>query len=318
MFKETVIFKPKLDPADLKSMERTLASRFSGIAKKFGKGMVNALKGGGIVGIATTVIDKLLNPLQETQESIDRVLRQGDDIVTNAKQFGTTAGKLFRLQLLAKSTGLDEGNLDMLINKFQTAVAEAIADPNKQTAVRQFTGEKDTAEAFFQFIQSMQKLTKTQQLVVQQEVFGEKQILKMADFLQTDFAAQSKLLGGPTAEQLTPRLNNLANLNDRKDLLGAKREEMDVFKKGALINEQMVNLQDAAAKRELERENAQIKSYESLANLSAASNEIIDLGKNLLLTATSALTKLTDMAENVKAVSKSRWVKGIMKTLGGD
>lgn len=316
MFKEILQIIPKLSPSDLTNMERSLGSRFGKIAKKFGKGLLGALSGGGIAGIALGLVDKLLNPLKETQEAIDRVLKQGDDIVTNAKQFGTTAGKLFRLQQLAKSTGLDPQQLFVLLEKFQGTVAEAAADPNKPTSVRQFVGEKDQAEAFFNFIQSLQKMTKTQQVLVQQEVFGEKQILKMADFLQTDFGAQTKLLGGPSAEKLTPGLEKLGNLNDLKDALEARRELNDVLKKSQSINEGMVRAQDTAAKLELDKENQRIKGYENLAAISDASARITNLVDQGVVMLGGLVTKVTDLTNNVKKLTESRAVKGIMKWIG--
>jgi hypothetical protein len=316
MFKEVLFLQPKLSPSDLNAMDRQLSSRFASISKKFGKGLVGVLAGGGIAGAALGIVDKLLNPLKETQDAIDRTLKHSDDLVTNAKQFGTTAGKLFKLQLLAKSTGLDEGSLDVLITKFQGAVAEAKADPNKETSVRNFVGKEDTAEAFFQFIQSLQKMTKSQQILVQNEVFGEKQILRMNDFLQTDFADQTKKLGGPTSAQLTPGLNKLNDLNDQKDLLTARREQEDVFKKAGIINEGMIKAQDEALKRADKLENDQIKSYQDLAAISAASNELLNLGKEALLGVTSLVVKVTDLAANVKALSSSRAVRGFMKFFG--
>lgn len=316
MFKETLLIQPKLDPSDLNRMERSLSSRFGNVAKKFGKGLVSALTGGGIAGLAIGLIDKILNPLKETQEAIDKVLKQGDDIVTNAKQFGTTAGKLFRLQQLAKSTGLDESSLNTLLTKFQGAVAEATADPNKQTSVRQFVGQADTADAFFEFMQGLQKLDKTQQVLVQQEVFGEKQILKMADFLQTDFGWQQKLLGGPASDTMTKPLERLARMNDFKDVLQANREMTDLVKKSKIINADMVRSQDARAKLDLERENKQIKSYNDLAAISNASNEILNLVKEGTLGLTSMLVKVTDLSNNIRKLMDSRAVKGMMKWIG--
>lgn len=318
MFKEILQIIPKLSPNDLNNMERSLASRFGKIAKKFGSGLTAALTGGGIAGLALGLIDKLLNPLKETQDAIDRVLKQGDDLVTNAKQFGTTAGKLFRLQQLAKSTGLDEGSLDVLITKFQGAVAEAVADPNKPTAVRAFVGQKDSAAAFFEFIQSLQKMTKTQQVLVQQEVFGEKQILRMADFLQTDFAAQAKLVGGPSSDQLTPGLEKLGALNDLKDAREATRTLNDTLKKSGEITKSMIEAQDAKAKRELEQENRNIKAYETLNALSSSVDEIVNLARNLVTTLSGAVVKFYDLAENVKKLTNSRAMKGFMKILGGN
>jgi hypothetical protein len=59
------------------------------------------------------------------------------------------------------------------------------------------------AEAFFEFVQSMQNLTDTQKSLVQQEVFGERQILKVSEFLNADFRKISREVGGPSAEELT-------------------------------------------------------------------------------------------------------------------
>jgi hypothetical protein len=317
VFKEILQIIPKLSPNDLNNMERSLSTRFGRIAKKFGKGLAASLAGGGIAGLALGLIDKLLNPLKETQEAIDRVLKQGDDIVTNAKQFGTTAGKLFRLQQLAKSTGLDEGSLDILLQKFQTAVAEAAADPKKQTSVRQFVGEKDSAEAFFSFIQSLQRLDKNQQVLVQQEVFGEKQILKMADFLQTDFAKQAKVVGGPSSDELQPGLEKIGALNDLKDALEARRTLQDTMRKGRLLNEGMIRSQDAREKLTLEQENKRIQSYDNLASISEASIRLQTLMEQGIALVGGLVTKVTDLAANVKKLTESRAAKGLMKLLGG-
>lgn len=316
MFSEILKLIPKIDGGDLSKMERLLNGRFGKIAKKFGKGLVASLAGGGIAGIALGFIDKLLNPLKETQEAIDKVLKHGDDVVTNAKQFNTTAGKLFKLQALGKATGLDPESLSMLINKFQTAVAEATADKTKQTSVRKFVGEKDTVEAFFNFIQSLQKMDKNQQLLVQQEVFGEKQVLKMADFLQSDFSKLTKLLGNKPAEKFTPGLEKLADLNDLKDALEARREMDDTLTKSRLITSGMVTSQDRAERLNLEKENARIASYQSLATINETSNKILGIVEQGFLKLADILTKLTGLTDAIKKFSVSRTIRGIFG--GGD
>jgi hypothetical protein len=320
MFKETLLITPKLAAGDLNKMEQTLSRRFGNVAKKFGKGLASSLAGGGLIGAAVGLVDKILNPLKETQDAIDRTLKAADDLVTNAKQFGTTSGKLFRLQQLGKSTGLDEGSLDLLISKFQAAVAEAEADPNKSTAVRAFVGETDIASAFFEFIQSLQKMEKNQQIRVQQEVFGEKQILKMADFLGTDFEKQVvKIFQGlPSSQQMTKRIDNAGGLNDLKDELEARRASQDMFAKGGAITESMIRAQDQRAKLDLQRENKQIQSYNDLAAISNSANEILNLVKEGVLGLTGMLVKVTDMANNVRKFSESRAVKGFLKWSGGN
>ncbi len=312
MWKEILQIIPKITGSDLTNMEKSLSSRFARAAKTFGKGLAATLSGGGLVGAAVGLVDKLLNPLKETQDAIDKTLKMSDDVVTNAKAFNSTAGRLFRLQALGKATGIDEGSLSLLIQKFQASVAEAKADPTKQTSVRNFVGQTDTVQGFFEFIQGLQKLSKDQQILVQQEVFGEKQILKMADFLQADFGSLSKKLGGPDAAALDPKLQKLGDLNDLKDLLSARRDLQDTFKKGSLITEGMVRSQDEQAKKDLEKENLNIQGYQNLANIAVAVSEVTNTLKTLAITITGAVTKFYDIAGVFKKLSESRAFRGIL------
>lgn len=311
-------------------MQRALQSRFTKLTKSFGKGLVNVLKGGGIAGIALGLIDKLLNPLKEVQEAIDRTLKSSDDLATNAKQFNTTTGKLTKLVTLAKSTGLDQDNLFTLITKFQTAVAEARANPNdpNSSAVRNFTKQTDTAEAFFGFIQEMQKLTKDQQVLVQQQVFGEKQILKMADFLQS--VGDPKALAGivkntgldkVTSEKLTNSIDKLANLNDLADALSAGREMNDLVTKSGVINESMIRNREKSERLALERENRNIANYNNLAAISQSVDKItglIEQGMGLL---GSLINKLLPALDKITAAvdrfMKSPMVRGVRGLFGG-
>jgi len=311
VFKEILKIIPRLDQGDLNKMERSLTQRFGRIAKKFGKGLVGVLTGGGIAGLAIGLIDKLLNPLKEVQESIDRIFKQGDDLVTYANQFGTTAGKLAKLEGFAQSTGLDRESLFYVLQRFQTAVAEATIDPNKPTAVRQFAGRTDTADAFFEFIQNLQKLDKGSQALVQQEVFGERQILKMADFLQSDFQALNKFFANINSDDLTRAAEKAGGLSDLTDALSAQRNLQDLIAKSRVINEGIVRDQDARARVDLQRENERIKSYHSLSVISEASTKILTLVEKGFLALTDLVTKVTGLTEIVKKLAPSRIWRGI-------
>lgn len=322
MFTEILKIKPQLDSSDLSKMERQMNSRFGKVAKKFGGGLMSVLKGGGIAGLALGFLDKLLNPLKETTEAMERILGMSDDVVTNAKQFGTSAGRLFKLVKLAQATGLDQDNLFQLITKFQTAVAEAKADPTKQTSVRNFTNQEDSAAGFFEFIQALQKMDKSQQLLVQQEVFGEKQILKMADFLQTDFLSLNKRLGLKTGDQYTAPLNKLGDLNDLSDELKASREARDIFTKAGVINEGMIRSRDRAEQIALNQENARLRSYENLQAISDTTTKIMGLveqgmsmiGKFINFV-TPAINKIVD---SLSKLQNSRVFRGIFGGSGED
>jgi hypothetical protein len=318
MFSTILKIVPKLDQATLRKMEQTLTSRFKKVAKSFGKGIANIFKGGGLAGVLLGLIDKILNPLQETKEAIDRMLNSSDDLATNAQQFNTSTGKLTKLVQLAKATGLDQDNLFQLLSKFQGAVAEASADPNAPSAVRNFMGE-DTAEEFFNFIQSLQKMEKNQQRLVQENVFGEKQVLKMADFLQQDFP---KLLAATgldkiQAAKLGASIDKMAGLKDLEDILSVRRETQDFQTKGSMINESMIRQRDASARLELEKENSRIKSYNDLATISDTTTKIfglIETGVAMIGKFIGFITPaVNSVVESLQKFAKSPLVRGFFK-----
>lgn len=324
MVSEILKIIPKLDGSALAKMERDLGSRLGRVAKKFGSQIGNLFKGGGIAGAALALIDKILNPLKEVQEAMDRTLSMSDDLATNAGQFNTTTGKLFKLTQLGKATGLGQDNLFQLMTKFQTAVAQAKANPNDDSvsSVRNFMDTEDTAEGFFQFIQSLQKMDKSTQVRVQEQIFGEKQILKMADFLQSDFPKLFQKIGldKVTTEKLTTSIEKLANLNDLADTLTAQRETTDIIKKSGIITESMILAKNNAEKQALERENARIKGYENLQAITQTVDKIMTVleeGLDQLGIFIKWMTPtINRLVEAVEKFSKGPVARGIMKFFG--
>lgn len=322
MFKEILKIIPKIDEKDLRAMEKALQTRFTRLAKNFGKGLKASLMGGGIAGIALGLIDKILNPIKEVQEAIDRTLKGSDDLATNAAQFGTTTGKLAKGVALGEATGLEQDNLFMLINKFANSVAEAVQDPNKPSVVRNYTDQKDMVSAFFDFIQELQKMDKNQQLIVQQQVFGEKQILKMADFLQADFA---KLygemgLGKVSSEKATEKIDKLAALNDLQDKFSASRNFNDRIAKAGIINEGMIRSRDVSEKLLLQRENQRIAAYQNLATLSQSVDKIM-IAVEGLVSGLGAMLKWMEPAFKkisnfIDAAAKSPMMRGVKGLFG--
>ena len=314
-----------MDSSDLKKLEDQLQGRFTKISKKFGKGLMDVLKGGGIAGLALGLIDKLLNPLQAVQESIDRMLKTSDDLATQANQFNTSSGKLFKLVQIGKSAGLDKEGLFTLITKFQTAVAQAKADPNDQSvsAVRNFTNEKDTALNFFNFIQSLQKLDRNQQLLVQQQVFGEKQIGKMSEFLNLDFAKQFRATGldKQSSETFTKSIDKMAKLSDLADILKVKNENKDIIDKSRVINESMIKQRAKSDALALEKENLQIKSYNDLAAISDTVSKImliVEQGVGLIGKLINMVTPFINQATDfMQKFLKSPLMRGVRGLFGG-
>jgi hypothetical protein len=324
MFTEILKIIPKMDGKDLAAMEKNLNGRFVKIAKKFGGGLVAALTGGGVTAVALGLIDKLLNPMKEVQEAIEKSLKAGDDLSTFAKQFNTTAGNLARLQAFGKSTGLDPEGVRMLLLKFQSSVANAAKDPSQRTAVSNYVGKKDTAEAFFEFVQALQKLTPTQQNLVQQEVFGEKQILKASEFLQADFKFLTKALGGPSAQELTLAAEKLGTLNDMKDLLSAQSDLKDLKTKASLVGPNTIGDIHRAEEQARNQENKGVGKFGSLAQLSFENQKLLNAAATKFLEAVPYISGLATKIDALLSggmpalleISRSRAARGVGKSYG--
>lgn len=309
MLSEILAIIPKLDEKDLRKMEKSLTSRFAKIAKGFGKGIGAALAGGGIAAIGLSLVDKLLNPLKEVQEAIDKTLQTTDDLATNAKQFNTTTGQLLKLVTLAKASGLDQEGLFTLIAKFQTAVAQARANPNDPTvnSVKNFTGNQNTAEGFFSFITALQKMSKDQQVLVESQVFGEKSILKVSEFLNANFDKLGHTTGidKVTSASASEKIDRAAGLSDLKSALDAGLEFRDLLAKSGKITADMVVSKNKADALEAQRVTDEISSYKNLAALAATAASINNLMSEGATQLAGLVAKITPLIDPLtKAISK--------------
>jgi hypothetical protein len=322
VFKEILKVIPRIENSDLSRMETTLNQRFTRVAKTFGKGLKSVLMGGGVIAGITFLVDKLLNPLKDVSESIEKALSKGDDLVTFSKQFNTTPGNLARLQAFGRSTGLEPEGVRLILGKFQAAVAQASVS-DKPTAVSAFVGKTDTAEAFFEFVQAMQKLDPDQRSLVQQEVFGEKQILKTSEFLGANFKELSNLLQVDT-ETLSIAANRLGANEDKISVLRAQRELNDIITKGSLIGKPTINSINQSENFQLNRENERLAQVENLKRLSLMQDRVAAMiedfylkgGVKGLFLMIEKINSLVDMfskssfSQDVNTIKKSRTIRG--------
>lgn len=331
MLTEVLKIQPKLDNNELNQMERQLGSRFSRIAKGFGRG----LKLASVAALGSAVLDKLINPLQEVKQAIERTLGKADDIVTNAKQFNTTTENLLKIRALANTKGVTNENIDLLLTKFQGAVAQAAANPNDPaaSAVKNYVGEKDTAVAFYNFITQLQKMDKNQQILVQQQIFGEKQVLKMAELLQdVGFKESGNALKKVDFGKAAVAAEKLANLSDKNDVNKTVRDLNDLSGKAGVITNGVVNNLNRSEINNLNRENNRIgrsasmfTAEENIANLTDNVEKLV----NQIVTELPVLMKGLNVAVDLlkqsvqgwsmlfKVIKESGAYKGIMNWFGG-
>lgn len=315
---------PKLDTAALRKMEQTMQQRFTRIAKRFGAGLAKSLKSGAVLGAAVALVDKLLNPLKAADEALASTLTKGSDIQTYANMFGTDAGRLTKLLALGKATGLESQNVYDLLGKYQQQIAQAQANPNEPHLLSQFANDSDLADSFFSFIQSIQKLDKNQQALIQQQVFGEKQVLRMASFLQQDFADLYKNVGLDqiTAEQIAQAVSHVDKMGAYNDALTANREMQDLVAKAKIITPSMIKMRDKAERAALERENKQLRSYEDLSHLRETADKVLDLLTWLMTSLGSFIpfvtAKINLIIGYLEKFTKAPFFRGIFKWGKGD
>ncbi len=306
MFSEVVKLVPTIDRAGLNSMFQNLSARFSGVARKFGDGMKAALKFGGLGAITSLLAAKLLNPLQKAEELIDKIIGKGDDAVTNAEEFNSDPGKLLRLEAVARAKGLDAEQLRSLISKFQGALAKEqeaatapakleqklseTQDPLKRQELQiqlkaardgaaeggvlhEFINETDTVDAFFKFIQSLQKVDKPTQTVVQSQIFGERVRGKAAEFFNaTDLAEILAKL--PSSSTLKTAAEKTGKLSDQKDLLTAIRETEDFVTKSTLVKESQIIAIDQSERQANRGDDKTLQRFDALKSSSIAIQEL--------------------------------------------
>jgi hypothetical protein len=282
MWKEILKIIPVLSNGELQKMVNSLNSRFKGVASKFAGGLKNALMGGGIFGLAGGIINKLLNPLQETQESFERTLNRIGDVKDAAAQFDTTPGNLLKLQSIAAVKGLKPDDLNTMLSKFQVAVAEARAKKedmslkpeDRVTVLDNFLTETDTVKNFFDFIQSLRAAPKDKQLLAQKDVFGEKMIGRQSAFLNSDFGDLFNKIGALPSEVYTQAVNNIDDVGDLVEEANVRRALNDVLVKAGIIKPSYAKALNARNDVLLGNENDNLKDFEGLIRAQIEADKI--------------------------------------------
>jgi hypothetical protein len=289
MLKEVLLIVPKLSNEALAKMERGLNSRFANVSKKFAKGIGSALMGGGKIGVLIGFLGKLVNPLESVNNAIDKLLGDAGKFKNLGETFGVSAGDIFKLVKMAEASGVSEDDVLANLSKFQTKIAEARADPKKDTSVRNFTGIDNVVDGFLEFITQMRKMGVGDQAIVQKDVFGQKQVLKMAQFFGKDFQELTNQLGLKNTAALTDQILGADKIGDYADIQKTI-QSIKEFRQtagqltsrdsatGNIVGRDVISAQVEQSKRNQELLTSQIKSYQDIA----ASKEGIDAVNNTL------------------------------------
>ncbi len=300
-FKEVLQIIPTLSSADLSKMEKSLSSRFVKAAKSFGEGLKKAIS----VGAIASLLEKFLNPLSEIQASIDKTLEKGSSLSAQSKQFGSSSGELAKLHAFGAASGVDAAGLNVLVEKFQSAVTAATNNPGEHSAVRQFVGQTDAVQGFFDFIQNLKKLGPVQQLQVQEEVFGAKQVLKMSEFLNANFEELNNKFKDIKVDQLTRAVDDISKVADKDQANKAHAALADLINKdNAISQSDVAGIRNRADIAGLNRENDRISRISDIANASLKMDKISENMEKLVSDVVTRLPIIMDLlTDAIKALS---------------
>lgn len=300
MYEEVLQIKARLDQLEARKMESDLNKRFKRISKGFGNGLKTAITGGAIGALAGSLIAKVLNPLKETEETINKILGSAASVKDQADQYESSSGNVFKLQQLAKAKGVDEQQLGTLLTKFQVALAEArefqSLSKEKQeekgplegasAIVQNFTDEKDVAEAFYQFQKALRLQTKDAQTMIIKDLFGEKTIGKTFSFLNEDLDALSKQIGARGGDYYTKFIESVDKKSNLQSVLESRRNLDYLPKQASGITEKMIYDMDRSQRVELDKQIDNLAMFDKLKQAQVDINEIknkFEKGYNMLV-----------------------------------
>ena len=267
--------KPTISNSDGRKMENDLNKRFSRVAQKFGGALrtVGSKLRGMIAGGAVAGVTAMMaNPLDNLNQSLDETLRNYDDIASRAKQLGVSSGQLYQATAIAQSAGIQPDDFRSILTAYAVKRGEAVKGDDMM--LQEFIGQEDTITSFFQFLKSLQGLDPESRMYYASKVIGEDDSAKLAELINTDFVQRQKeIFQGTSPEQTTRAIEKLANVEGQQAVLRSRMTLSDLLAKSQTITNETVRVQTEVAKKQLDLENTQLKSYEAFAKIQMATEE---------------------------------------------
>lgn len=308
--------KPEIDKAKAKQEAGKLEKTFLKTAKAFSKAMSNSFKTIGKIGKGSFIagaIAKLVNPLEEINQTLNNTLENFDQIGRLSDQLGIkdVAG-LGALMTALQSKGIDRSQAEKILNELQTEIGKSRS--GDETA--KFSGISADENALTLFAKVMNKISTmedvSQAKSLATSVFGEKEASRLFDalrsreeFSKTYQEAYSKMSGG--------EIKRLQELQGQKDKLQALQDLDIMIERAKQINEDTIKLQLQSVRKSENLKTSQIGQFESATK----TNEILDDTKDLVQKGVNWLGDLTASAiDYFKGETKDKKTKN--KSLNGD
>lgn len=311
--------KPTISNSDGRKMENDLNKRFSRVAQKFGGALRTVgsklrgiIAGGAVAGIGAM----MANPLDSLNQSMDDALRRYDDISSRAKQLGVSSGQLYQATAIAKSAGIEEDDFRSILTAYAVKLGEA--RKGDDTMLAQFTDQENIITGFFQMLKSLQGLEPSERMYYASKIIGEDDSAKLAELINTDFVKRQKeIFQGTSPEQTTRAIEQLANVEGQQAILRSRMSLNDLLVKSQTITNETIRLQNDVAKKQLDLENTQLKSYQAFAKIQIATEESKTILADIQSKIAPAVEKgvgLLEKSYNWLQTSKfGKWAGGVFK-----
>ena len=229
-------------------------------------------------GFIAGAVAKLVNPLEEINQTLNNTLENFDQIGRLSDQLGIkdVAG-LGALMTALQSKGIDRTQAEKILNELQTEIGKSRS--GDETA--KFSGISADENALTLFAKVMNKISTMQDVSqaksLASSVFGEKEASRLFDALrsQEEFSATYQEAYKKLADN---DIKKLQELQGQKDKLQALQDLDIMIERAKQINDKTVELQLRSMRKSETLKTTQLGQFESAIK----ANELIEESKNLM------------------------------------
>lgn len=312
--------KPQIDQNDAKKMEKSLFDRFKNIGKEAKKTLKDVVSGG-LLGFAVGLAQNMLSPIEEVENRIKGILDKATEFKDMAEDFNSSSGKMRQLEMFGLINGLKADSLKSMMTAFRDTVDSAREQKlkkepldEKQSLVKNFLDEKDSAEGFFKFVQGLRNLAAIDRERVERGLFGSVQRGGAKRFIDN-----VGVIHGPHG-YVNPRVDQFSKANDKLSDLDLNyqagkfsQDSKEILNYSANLNKNMIDKMLSYENRQKEKQIRQLKSYDDLA----AARLAIDKIAGVMDTITGLLTKAVGyLGSLITWLEKSPTARGVLKVIG--
>lgn len=306
--------KPEIDKAKLKKETGKVEKSFLKTAKSFSKAMSNSFKTIGQIskfGFIAGAVAKLVNPLEEINQTLNNTLENFDQIGRLGDQLGINdVVGIGALITALQSKGIDRSQAEKILNELQTEIGKSRS--GDETA--KFSGLSADENALTLFAKVMNKISTmedvSQAKSLASSVFGEKEASRLFDALrsQEEFSATYQEAYRKLSEN---DIRKLQDLQGQKDKLQALQDLDIMVERAKKINDKTVQLQLQSMRKAENLKTSQIGQFESATK----TNEILDDTKDLVQRGVNYVGDITSAVIDYFRGEKKEKVN---KSLNGD